>query len=217
MKFCRDSLLLYAVTDRSWIGKMSLYEQVEASLQGGVTCVQLREKNLCYSDFLAEAKAISALCRRYGVPLIVNDSLNVALESGADGIHIGQCDMKLQSVRKLAGKDFIVGVTVHTVQQAFEAKKDGADYIGLGAVFSTSTKTDVNLMSHNMLREICNAVDLPAVAIGGINKSNIMQLAGSGVSGIAVVSAIFGSDDIITSSSELLELSKRIVHTEEKR
>ena len=204
-------MLLYAVTDRAWVGTKSLYEQVKEALENGVTCVQLREKELDESDFLKEAKQISTLCKEYKVPFIVNDNVNIAIACKADGIHIGQEDMKLTNVRKLVGEDMIIGVSAHTVEEAIKAQEDGADYIGIGAVFATSTKTDVDVLSFETLRSICEAVNIPTVAIGGIKKDNICKLKGSGIDGVAVVSAIFAAKDIATATKELLLEVKKAV------
>ncbi len=211
MKCDKRHMLLYAVTDRAWIGEQTLYQQVEAALKGGVTCVQLREKDLDEARFLQEAKEICALCRRYNVPFIVNDNVDIAIACGADGIHVGQEDMVADEVRRLVGDGMILGVSVHTVEEAREAVRNGADYLGLGAVFPTSTKTDVDLMSNETLRDICNAVDVPIVAIGGIHQENIGKLSGSGVDGVALVSAIFSAEDIELACRELRELSKKMV------
>ena len=211
MKCDKKVMLLYAVTDRAWVGKMSLYEQVEAALKNGATCIQLREKDLDEADFLKEAKDIAALCRKYNVPFIVNDNVEIAVACNADGIHVGQEDMEAADVRKRVGDKMIIGVSAHTVEEAIKAQKHGADYLGLGAVFSTSTKTDVDVMSYETLKAICSAVDIPTVAIGGISKNNIMKLRGSGVDGVAVVSAIFGAEDPGAATAELLKASKEMV------
>ena len=211
MRLDKKHMLLYAVTDRAWVGTKSLYEQVKEALENGVTCVQLREKELNESDFLKEAKQISALCKEYKVPFIVNDNVNIAIACKADGIHIGQEDMELKSVRKLVGEDMIIGVSAHTVEEAIKAQEGGADYIGIGAVFATSTKTDVDVLSFETLRSICEAVDIPTVAIGGIKKDNICKLKGSGIDGVAVVSAIFAAKDIATATKELLFEVKKAV------
>ena len=211
MRSDKKHMLLYAVTDRAWVGTKSLYEQVKEALENGVTCVQLREKELDESDFLKEAKQISTLCKEYKVPFIVNDNVNIAIACKADGIHIGQEDMELKSVRKLVGEDMIIGVSAHTVEEAIKAQEGGADYIGIGAVFATSTKTDVDVLSFETLRSICEAVDIPTVAIGGIKKDNICKLKGSGIDGVAVVSAIFAAKDIATATKELLlEVEKAV-------
>ena len=211
MKCDKRYMLLYAVTDRAWTGKQTLYEQVEAALKGGVTCVQLREKELDETAFLQEAKELCALCRRYGVPFLVNDNVEIAIACGADGIHVGQEDLAAGEVRRRVGENMILGVSVHTVEEACQAVRDGADYLGLGAVFPTSTKTDVEQMSNETLRAICDAVDVPIVAIGGINRGNILKLAGSGVDGVALVSAIFSAEDIEEACRELRAMSKEMV------
>lgn len=202
---------LYAVTDRAWTGKMSLYEQVKAALENGVSCVQLREKHMKEEEFLQEAKELAELCRSYHVPFIVNDQVEIAIACHADGIHVGQDDMDVAEVRRKAGPDMIIGVSAHTVEEALAAERGGADYLGLGAVFSTSTKQDVNTMSYETLKAICDAVKIPTVAIGGISAANVMQLAGSGVDGIAVVSAIFGAEDPGAAAKELAVLSEAMV------
>ena len=211
MKCDKQHMLLYAVTDRAWTGKQTLYDQVEAALKGGVTCVQLREKELDETAFLQEAKELCALCRRYGVPFLVNDNVEIAIACGADGIHVGQEDLAAGEVRRRVGENMILGVSVHTVEEACQAVRDGADYLGLGAVFPTSTKTDVEQMSNETLRAICDAVNVPIVAIGGINRGNILKLAGSGVDGVALVSAIFSAEDIEGTCRELRAMSKEMV------
>ena len=206
-------MLLYAVTDRAWVGKQSLYEQVASALKGGATCVQLREKELDDAAFLNEAIEISALCKQYGVPFFINDNVEIAIKCHADGIHVGQEDMEAAQVRQRVGDDMMVGVSVHSVEEALEAVKNGADCLGVGAMFSTSTKTDVNVLPKETLRDICAAVDIPVVAIGGISKSNISLLAGTGVDGVALVSAIFAADDIEDECRLLRRLSEEMVNT----
>lgn len=201
--FNRENLLLYAVTDRSWTENQTLYEQLEDALIGGVTCVQLREKNLSEEDFIQEAVEIRELCRKYNIPLIINDNLNVAIKSNADGIHVGQEDVSAAEIRKLVGDNFIIGVTAKTVEQAKKAENDGADYIGVGAVFPSPTKTNAIRITNEQLNEICSSVSIPAVAIGGISLDNITELSGCKMSGVAVVSAIFAADDIKTTVQEL--------------
>ena len=213
MKCDKNHMLLYAVTDRAWVGKQSLCEQVEAALRGGVTCVQLREKELDEEAFLAEAKEVSALCRRYGVPFFVNDNVDIAIACGADGVHVGQEDMAAAQVRRRVGDGMMIGVSVHSVEEAVEAVKNGADCLGVGAMFSTSTKADASVLPREVLRDICNAVDVPVVAIGGIGKGNLMQLAGTGVDGVALVSAIFGAADIENECRLLRKLSEEMVRT----
>lgn len=211
MKCDKHTMLVYAVTDRAWVGKMSLYQQVEAALQNGATCIQLREKELDDADFLAEAQEMAALCRRYHVPFIINDNVDIAIACHADGVHVGQEDMAASDVRKRVGDQMMIGVSAHTVEEALEAVRNGADYLGLGAVFSTSTKTDAGAMSFDTLKAICDAVEIPTVAIGGISPANIMQLAGSGVDGVAVVSAIFGAPNPGQATAQLVELSQKMI------
>lgn len=212
MKCDKKAMCLYAVTDRAWVGKQSLYEQVESALKGGVTCVQLREKELCDEEFLNEAIEISALCKKYDVPFFINDNVDVAIKCKADGIHVGQEDMQASKVRQKVGDDMMIGVSVHSVEEALDAVKNGADCLGVGAMFSTSTKTDVDVLPKEVLRDICYAVDVPVVAIGGIGKNNISELAGTGVDGVALVSAIFGADDIESECNLLYKLSEEMVN-----
>ncbi|MBP6162266.1 MAG: thiamine phosphate synthase [Clostridia bacterium] len=212
MKCDKKTMLLYAVTDRAWVGEQSLYEQVESALKGGANCIQLREKELNDEDFLAEALEIAALCKQYGVPFIINDHVDIAIQSKADGIHVGQEDMPVAQVREKVGNDMIIGVSVSSPEEALEAVKNGANYLGVGAVFSTSTKLDVNILSKETLREICAAVDVPVVAIGGISKANISQLSGTGVDGVALVSAIFSAENIEDECRLLRSLSEKMVN-----
>ena len=211
MKCDRQTMRLYAVTDRAWVGRQTLPEQVEAALKGGATCVQLREKELDRAAFLEEARTLAALCRRYGVPLIINDNVEVALAAGADGVHVGQDDLTVEQVRRLAGDRLIVGVSAHTVEQALAAQAGGADYLGVGAVFATATKSDAHVLPRETLAAICRAVDIPVVAIGGIGEDNLLQLAGTGVDGAALVSAIFSAPDIEGQCRKLRALSERMV------
>ncbi|MBS5644302.1 MAG: thiamine phosphate synthase [Clostridiales bacterium] len=211
MKCDSLAMRLYAVTDRAWLSHQTLKEQVEEALKGGATCIQLREKELDELSFLEEAEELCALCRAYHVPFIVNDNVKIALACGADGIHVGQHDMQAGDVRKTIGDNMILGVSAQTVEQALEAERNGADYLGVGAVFATSTKLDADAVSHETLREICRAVSIPVVAIGGISKENIMQLSGTGVDGVALVSAIFASGDIENTCRELRALSEQMV------
>lgn len=210
MRFDREMLRLYAVTDRAWVGRQTLSEQIEDALRGGVTLVQLREKNLSKEKFVAEAKAVLALCRQYGVPLIINDRLDVALESGADGVHVGIEDAPVSEIRRQAGPDFIIGATAKTVAQARAAQSAGADYLGVGAVFPSPTKRNAIRITSEVLREICGSVSIPAVAIGGITAENAPSLRGCGMAGIAVVSAIFGASDIQQAAAGLRTLAESI-------
>ncbi len=211
MKCDKKAMLLYAVTDRAWVGKQSLYEQVESALKGGATCVQLREKELNDEEFLKEAIEIAALCKEYKVPFFVNDNVDIAIRCHADGIHVGQEDMKASKVREKVGEDMMIGVSVHSVEEALEAVRNGADCLGVGAMFSTSTKTDADVLPKETLRDICSAVDIPVVAIGGLGKSNILELKGTGVDGVALVSAIFAADDIENECRTLRKLSEEMV------
>lgn len=211
MRCEKEMMKLYAVTDRAWTKEQTLMEQVEQALKGGVTCVQLREKELDEESFLAEAHEMKALCAEYNVPFFINDNVDIAIKCGADGIHVGQDDMEAGNVRKLVGEKMMLGVSAQTVEQAKAAVKAGVDYLGVGAVFSTSTKLDAADVSYDTLKAICEAVDVPVVAIGGISKANIMELSGSGVDGVALVSAIFASKDIEKECRELCELSEMMV------
>ena len=212
MKCDKKTMLLYAVTDRAWVGRQSLYEQVESALKGGATCVQLREKELDDEAFLDEAIRIRALCKQYGVPFFINDNVDIAVKCHADGIHVGQDDMEAGRVREIVGDDMMIGVSVHSVEEALEAVKNGADCLGVGAVFSTSTKSDADDMPMETLRDICAAVDIPVVAIGGIGKDNISSLAHTGVDGVALVSAVFSARDIEIECRLLRKLSEEMVN-----
>ncbi len=206
----RKTMLLYAVTDRAWTGRQTLYEQVECALKGGITCLQLREKHLDEDGFYKEAMEIGALCRSYHVPFIINDNVELAVRCRADGVHVGQHDRNAAEVRAVIGPERILGVSAKTVEQALAAQKAGADYLGVGAMFSTSTKLDASAVSHDVVRQICDAVKIPVVAIGGITKDNILQLTGCGVDGAALVSAIFSAEDIEKECRELRELALRM-------
>lgn len=196
MNCSRERMRLYAVTDRSWLRGQTLYEQVEQALKGGVTLVQLREKGLGAEQFLQEARQIQTLCRRFGVPLIINDSIETAIAVDADGVHLGQDDANAAQARQLLGRDKIIGVSAHNVQEALQAVQDGADYLGSGAVFGSATKANVSTLPLQTLRDICSAVPIPVVAIGGITEQNLQQLSGTGIAGAAVVSAIFAQENI---------------------
>ena len=212
MKCDKKTMLLYAVTDRAWTGKQCLYEQVEAALKGGVTCVQLREKELDDEAFLEEAIEIAALCHQYGVPFFINDNVEIAIKCKADGIHVGQEDMMAAQVRQKVGENMMIGVSVHSVEEALEAVKNGADCLGVGAMFTTSTKTDVKVLPKEILKDICEAVDVPVVAIGGIGKGNMLELSGTNVDGVALVSAIFAAEDIESECRLLRNLSEKMVN-----
>ena len=215
MKFEKNMLLLYGITDRAWEGRQTLYEQVEEALKGGVTILQLREKNLKEEDFIREAVELRSLCHKYQVPLIINDNVQVAIKSGADGVHVGITDAPVAEIRKLTGKDFIIGATAKTVEQAREAEKNGADYLGVGAVFPSSTKKTAIRITREELEGICSSVKIPAVAIGGITDENISEIKGGGMSGIAVVSAIFGAENIEKATAKLKEKAREAVEDNE--
>lgn len=209
MKFDEKNLLLYAVTDSAWVGRQTLLEQIEDALKGGITCLQLREKNMNEADFLKEATQAAKLCRRYGVPLIINDNVDVAVKSGADGVHVGIEDCPVREIRKRVGADFIIGATAKTVEQAQRAQAEGADYLGVGAVFPSPTKTTAIRITKEKLKEICESVSIPAVAIGGIDKERIPLLEGCGAKGIAVVSAVFAAQDIESECRGLRRLAEK--------
>lgn len=211
MKCDKKSLLLYAVTDRTWLKDDTLYEQVKEAIKGGVTFVQLREKKLDEESFLNEASEIQELCRKYDIPFVVNDNVEIAKKINADGVHVGQNDMEATNAREILGDNKIIGVSVQTVEQAVLAEKQGADYLGVGAVFPTSSKADAEDVSYETLKAICEAVNIPVVAIGGIGAGNVLKLKGSGVSGIAMISAIFAAEDIESATKELKELTEKVV------
>ncbi len=211
MNFDRKKLLLYAITDRSWLRGGMLYDQVEQALRGGVTLLQLREKNLCQESFLQEAFQIKELCDRYEVPLIINDHVEIAREVDAAGVHVGQKDMEAGAAREILGSEKIIGVSARTVEQAVLAERQGADYLGVGAVFSTGTKQDAQNITKDRLREICRAVSIPVVAIGGITAENLTELGGSGIDGIAVVSAVFAQNEIEMATRELRRRTEQML------
>ena len=211
MKCDKNDLLLYAVTDRHWLGKRSLKEVVKESLDGGVTFVQLREKTLEDDKFLEEAKELKQLCKEYDVPFVINDNVDIAIAMDADGVHVGQSDMEAGNVREKLGPDKIIGVSAQTVEQAVLAEQRGADYLGVGAVFPTGSKDDAVEVSHETLKAICEAVSIPVIAIGGISVGNVKELAGSGIVGIAVISAIYAAEDIKKAAEDLKAETARVV------
>lgn len=203
---CREEdMLLYAVTDRHWLAGRSLSQVVKESLEGGVTFLQLREKDLDDETFLEEALELKKLAAAYRVPFVINDNVDIAIKADADGVHVGQSDMEAGRVREKLGTEKIIGVSVQTVGQALEAQRNGADYLGVGAVFPTGSKEDAEDVSYETLKAICEAVKIPVVAIGGINSDNVERLKGSGIAGIAVISAIYAKPDIRAAAKELLE------------
>lgn len=212
LKLNSKSLLLYAVTDRAWIGDRTLAEQVEDGIKGGVTFIQLREKALSYDEFLGQALQIKKITDTHQIPFVINDNVAVAIASDADGVHVGQEDLTVKKVRDMIGTDKILGVSVHTAEQAQKAEQEGADYLGVGDVFGTGSKPDATPMSMETVKEICGSVSIPVVAIGGINETNLLQLTGSGVVGVAIISAIFAKNDIVAACQQLVALSKKMVN-----
>ena len=211
MKCDKKDLLLYAVTDRRWLGGRRLADQVEEALKGGVTFVQLREKDLDEERFLEEAREIKELCGRYQVPFVINDNVDIAQAVDADGVHVGQSDMEAGDVRARLGQDKIIGVSAQTVEQALLAESRGADYLGVGAVFATGSKADASEVDHETVKAICQAVHIPVIAIGGITGENVGALTGTGVCGVAVISAIFAQEDVEDGTRKLKEAVRCMV------
>ena len=205
----RESLLLYAVTDRSWLRGRSLADCVRQAVEGGATFVQLREKDAPFDEIVALGRELGAICREAGVPFVIDDNVDVALACGADGVHVGQDDMACAEARRRLGPDAIVGVSAQTVAQALQAQADGADYLGVGALIPTPTKPDAVDVTRDELRAICDAVDIPVVGIGGLNAQTIPTIAGCGADGAAVVSAIFAADDCLRATQELRAVCER--------
>ena len=202
-------LNLYAITDKTWLGDSTLYEDTEKILKGGATFLQLREKNCSDEVFLKEAKELKELGEKYNVPFVLNDNVELVEETGADGVHVGQHDMPAYEVRKIIGEDRILGVSAQTVEEAVKAERDGADYLGVGAVFTTNTKTDADSVSYETLKAICEAVTIPVIAIGGITQENVLKLAGSGIVGVSVISALYAAEDPFKATKELKERTER--------
>lgn len=213
MKLDSKSLLLYAVTDRAWLHERRLADDVEKALLGGATFVQLREKDASFEEFLEQAREVKEVCKKYNVPFVINDNIEVALAVDADGVHVGQSDMETGSVRQKLGKDKIIGVSTRTVEEALLAQDRGADYLGVGAMFQTSTKLDAADVTFEELKVICEAVEIPVVAIGGISNHNVMELEGTGIDGVAVVSAIFAAEDIQKATKEMKQNLKNVVQS----
>ena len=208
MKFKSEQLSLYAITDRNCLKGRNIAEQVEQAILGGVTCIQLREKNLSTKKLFEEAEEVLKICRQYGVPLIINDDYKAAVAIGADGVHVGIEDAPVAEIRRFAGEDFIIGATAKTVEQARFAEISGADYIGVGAVFPSPTKKNAIRITPEKLREICASVSIPAVAIGGITSENVSGIKNCGQSGIAVVSAIFAAEDVKSAAEKFCIVCK---------
>lgn len=211
MKLDNKALMLYAITDRTWLNGKALSKAVEEAILGGATFIQLREKNSNYDEFLNAAIEIKTVTDKYKIPFVINDNVDIACAVNADGVHIGQSDEEIKIAREKLGFDKKIGLSAKTVKEAIQAEKNGADYIGVGAIYNTSTKLDADIVSFETLKEICKSVSIPVVAIGGISKDNVLELTGTGISGISVVSAIFAQDNIKSAASELLELTKQIV------
>ncbi len=207
----KKSMCLYAVTDSMWLGNRTLPEVVKEALEGGATFLQIREKNLVYPEFVKLATEVKAVTAAYHIPYVVDDDVELAKEIDADGVHIGQSDLALVEARRVLGPDKIIGVSAHSVAEAIEAERNGADYLGVGSVFTTSTKLDAESVSKATLKEICEAVSIPVVAIGGIQKDNMLQLKGTKVDGVAVVSAIFAAPDIRQATKELRMTADELV------
>ncbi|WP_173385187.1 thiamine phosphate synthase [Ruminococcus flavefaciens] len=208
MNIERKDLLLYAVTDRNCLHGISLEDAVEQAILGGATCIQLREKAVDEGELINKAKKLIEVCHRYNVPFIINDDYEAALKCGADGVHVGIEDAPVAEIRRIAGKNFIIGATAKTIEQARLAESSGADYLGVGAVFPSPTKKNALRITPELLKEICGSVSIPAVAIGGITAENVKAIAGCGQSGIAVVSALFGAEDVRAAAERLTEASK---------
>ena len=212
MKFDKNMLALYAITDRKCIGDRGLEYSVEQALSGGATMIQLRDKEVDFDTLCKEADSLLKICQKYNTPLIINDNADVVIKTGADGVHLGQNDMELAKAREILGKDKIIGGSARTIELAKKAEQSGADYIGSGAVFGTLTKADAKYIGTQWLKEICTSLSIPVVAIGGVNAGNISQLEGCKISGVAVVSALFGAENVYTSAQELRKLADSVIY-----
>lgn len=209
MKLNKNSMMLYAITDRTWLGDKTLPQVVEEAIMGGATFIQLREKNLSYDEFLKAAIEVKTVTDKYSVPFVINDNVDIAVKVGADGAHIGQSDEEIRIAREKLGPNKILGLSAGTLEEAIKAEKNGADYLGVGAVFNTSTKLDARTVSFEALKEICETLKIPVVAIGGISRDNVIELKGTGIAGISVVSAIFAQGNVKNAAEELLNLTKQ--------
>lgn len=211
MKVKKEHMLVYAITDRHWAKTMTLEQQVEDVLKNGATFLQIREKNMPHDELVKEAVRIKKIAEKYNVPVVIDDDIQAVIESGADGVHIGQNDMDYVEARKLLGSDKIIGMTAPSVELAKKAEELGADYIGAGAVFNTNTKKDTKPLELDTLKKICNSVSIPVVAIGGIDHSNVRKLAGTDIDGVAVISALFAAQDPGKATKELVSIMKEII------
>lgn len=211
MRLKKEMLLLYAITNRKDESREQFSESIEKALQGGVTVLQLREKNISADELIEETAALKKICDTYNVPLIINDNVEIAIKCNADGVHVGADDMPVSEIRKRAGRDFIIGATAKTVEQAQKAEREGADYLGVGAVFSSPTKTEAKRITKEQLSEITKAVNIPVVAIGGIDADNITELHNTGISGVAVISALFSAEDVESRAALLKQRVKSIL------
>lgn len=210
MKFTKESLKLYAVTDRQWLKNKSLAAAVEEAIKGGVTFVQLREKNTDYENMKKIALEVKAVTDKYNIPFVINDNVMLCKEIDADGVHVGADDMSVSEARKILGNSKIIGGTARTLERAIQAYNEGADYLGIGAVFTTTTKEGTTHMTKDLANKINSTIPIPTVAIGGINSENVSQLKGYGVNGIAIVSAIFAQENITDACIKLRNLSESI-------
>ena len=211
MRLEKEMLLLYAITNRKDESREQFSESIEKALQGGVTVLQLREKNISADELIEETAALKKICDTYNVPLIINDNVEIAIKCNADGVHVGADDMPVSEIRKRAGRDFIIGATAKTVEQAQKAEREGAHYLGVGAVFSSPTKTEAKRITKEQLSEITKAVNIPVVAIGGIDADNITELHNTGISGVAVISALFSAEDVESRAALLKQRVKSIL------
>ena len=211
MKVNKESMLVYAITDRHWTGTQTLEQQVEEVLKNGATFLQIREKNMTHDELVKEAVRIKEIAARYNIPVVIDDDIYAVMEAGVDGVHIGQNDMDYVEARKLLGDNKIIGMTAPSVALAKKAEELGADYIGAGAVFSTNTKKDTKPLELSTLKEICNSVSIPVVAIGGIDHSNVRELKGTDIDGVAVISALFGASNPGKATKELVSIIKDVI------
>ena len=211
MKLNKESMLVYTITDRHWTGTQTLEQQVDDVLKNGATFLQIREKNMPHDELVKEAICIKEIAAKYNVPVVIDDDIYAVIEAGVDGVHIGQNDMDYVEARKLLGDDKIIGMTAPSVTLAKKAEELGADYIGAGAVFSTNTKKDTKPLELSTLKEICNSVSIPVVAIGGIDHSNVRKLKGTDIDGVAVISALFGASDPGEATRELVSIMKDVI------